>query len=106
MPLCCGRGYAENSDHNYCKDRYEEISNESKDGKDAFNAVKVGMGKMLSMLKKGTVVKEPFNWHYAIFKGMSYGWDYDYEIIYFEWKGKEYMLSKKMIWIAVPDLSS
>ena len=44
------------------------------------------MEKMLSILDN--VVKVPFKGHYAIFKGMSYGCDY--EIIYFEWKGKEY----------------
>ena len=33
------RGYAEDSDDNYCEDRYEGISDESEDN-DAFNARK------------------------------------------------------------------
>ena len=35
MSLCWVRGYAEDSDDNYCEDRYKGISSEeSEDGKD------------------------------------------------------------------------
>ena len=79
MPLCQVK-YAEDSDSNYCEDRYMKES-----------AVKVRVEKMLSMLDNA--VKESFKGHYAIFKGKRYGCDYD--IKYFERKGKGYYVIKE-----------
>ena len=79
MPLCQVRvKYAEDSDSNYCEDRYMKES-----------AVKVRVEKMLSMLDN--VVKESFKGHYAIFKGKRC----DYDIKYFERKGKGYYVIKE-----------
>ena len=89
VPWCWVRGYAEDSDDNWCKDRYERLSSESKDGKDAFNTRKC--------------TEELFKGHYVTFKGMSYGCDY--KIIYFESKVKNIMLSKKTFLIAILDLN-
>ena len=79
MPLCQVRlKYAEDSDSNYCEDRYMKES-----------AVKVKVEKMLSMLDN--VVKESFKGHCAIFKGKRC----DYDIKYFERKGKGYYVIKE-----------
>ena len=84
------RGYAEDSDDNYCEDRYEGISNESEDGKDAFNAGNVfkkshskgrmlfSKGRIVAVIMKSYISKE---------------------------KVKDIMSLKKMIWIAVSNLS-
>ena len=40
VPLCLVRGYAEDSDDNFFKERFEGISSERVDGKDTFNSGK------------------------------------------------------------------
>ena len=76
--VCLYVEYAEDSDSNYCEDRYMKES-----------AVNVRVEKMLSMLDN--VVKESFKGHYAIFKGKRC----DYDIKYFERKGKGYYVIKE-----------